>query len=360
MLQRAHRQSWTLATRRLAALVALLGAAALVTVGCGSSSSSSGASTSDAASVARAARMPDQPTPIRIGVTGLGINLYWDLIAADRAGIFRENNLTPTFVTVSTPGDLVSATAGGSVDFVAVATDTLVNAIDRGAPLRIVASESYGSYDLVASNDVRDWEQLKGKKVGIADPGSGSTVLLNALLRQNGLEPDDVTFVPAAATPQRLAALQSGAVDAALLADPATFVATGTGRFHSLGNTVDAIYPYQLTTHAVNRDFAGENAPATIAFVSSIQQAHEWLYDPANRDEAVAAFADVARVDRSIAEQAYEAMFEEYRTMSPTAAIDPRAMELVFDAMNTSSGRTVERSDDRYVDPAYLRAAGVG
>ncbi|MDO8208886.1 ABC transporter substrate-binding protein [Conexibacter sp. CPCC 206217] len=344
--------------RGVAALVALACAAALAVAGCGSSSSSDGGTTASA-DLSRAARKPDSATPVRLGVTGLGINLYWDLIAADRAGIFRDNNLTPTFVAVSTPGDLVSAASGGSTDFVSVATDTLINAEDRGAPLKIVASEAYGSYDLVAKNSIGDWEQLKGKKVGIADPGSGSTVLLNALLAKHGLTPKDVTYVPAAATPQRLAALQSGAVDAALLADPANYTAIETGDFHSLGNTVDAVYPYQITTHAVNEDFAKKNPSAVIAFVTSIQQAHDWLYDPANKDAAIDAFADVARVPRAIAERSYDAMFNRFRTMSPSAQIDPRAMAAVYDAMNTTTGQRTERSDDRYIDPAYLRAAGV-
>lgn len=311
-----------------------------------------------AAGTAGAATGPIKPatmTPIKIGVTGLGINLYWDLMVADQVGFFRQNNLNPSFVTISTPGTLTAAAASGSVDFVAVATDAIIGAIDQGGALKIVAGEALGSFSLVSKASISNFAALKGKKVGIADPNSGSTLLLLALLKKNGLSRDDVQFVPAAATSQRFAALQAGAVDAALLSQPADFAAEDAG-FKILGNTASALRRYQITAHAVNENFARSNRPAVVAFVRAIRNAQQWLWNPVHKNQAIDIFGKTAKVSPSVAQRAYKMMFEDLKTMSVNAQIEPTAINNVLKAMQQTVGGG-PRTAGKYYDATFLAAS---
>ena len=83
---------------------------------------------------------------------------------------------------------------------------------------------------LYAKPDIRDVRSLKGKKVGVSGIGSGPDSLLRESLRQAGLDPNrDVTVLSLGVMPTIFSALQSGIVDAAMLAPPVTFKAEETG-----------------------------------------------------------------------------------------------------------------------------------
>jgi NitT/TauT family transport system substrate-binding protein len=297
---------------------------------------------------------PATMTDIKIGVTGLTINLYWDLMVAREVGFFAQNNLNPQFVTIPTPATLVAAAAAGSTNFVAVATDAEIGAIEAGGALKLVAGQALGSFALVTQPSIKSYADLKGKKIAVSDPNTGSTLLLVALLKKNGLSRNDVTFVQSSATAQRFAALQAGAVEGALLSQPTDFVAQDAG-FNILGNTAEAIRQYQITAHAVNTNWAKDNAPAVIAYVRAIRNAQQFLWNPANEQKALQIFQQVAGVSASIAQRSYDLMFKKLKTMSINGQITPTAINNVIALMlQTNALKPGKYPYSKYYDQAFL------
>jgi NitT/TauT family transport system substrate-binding protein len=67
--------------------------------------------------------------------------------------------------------------------------------------------------------DIKTAEQLRGKKIGVTNMGSGSLVIARSILRLANIQPDNSMFVPVGAGPSARQALESGRVDALSLWD---------------------------------------------------------------------------------------------------------------------------------------------
>src|SRR4030095_17248227 len=82
----------------------------------------------------------------------------------------------------------------------------------KGGNLRVIASLSNVMRFIVFSDpNVRSAADLKGKAIGVSSFGAESDSAASLALRQLGLSRDDVTFKGAGGSPQRLAAIKSGA-----------------------------------------------------------------------------------------------------------------------------------------------------
>src|SRR2546430_1260970 len=85
----------------------------------------------------------------------------------------------------------------------------------RRAPLLPLAL-----YSLIVTPNVSSFGDLRGKLLAIGGPRDGPTTILRRLLRANDLRDDDTEFVAVGGTPERMAAIMSGAVAGSLLAQP--------------------------------------------------------------------------------------------------------------------------------------------
>jgi NitT/TauT family transport system substrate-binding protein len=144
-------------------------------------------------------------------------------------GYYRAEGLDAELILMSAPtasravlsGDVAVSTVGGAG----------MPPILRGSPLKFLfTTYNRAMFWLYAKPDIRDVRSLKGKKVGVSGIGSGPDSLLRESLRQAGLDPNrDVTVLSLGVMPTIFSALQSGIVDAAMLAPPVTFKAEETG-----------------------------------------------------------------------------------------------------------------------------------
>jgi NitT/TauT family transport system substrate-binding protein len=104
-------------------------------------------------------------------------------------------------------------------------------AILRGAPLKIVmAFDTRPSWFLIGGKSFKNIQDLKGKQLAVSSFGAALDQMTRELLPRFGLEPmRDVVLRAVEPPPNRLAALMSGAVDAAVLTHPETIIARRQG-----------------------------------------------------------------------------------------------------------------------------------
>lgn len=149
--------------------------------------------------------------------------------AALEKGYYREEGLDVQLILMSA-GVATRALIGGDVDFTTAGGAGLVPVVS-GAPLRFIfTSFNRPMFWLYAKPDIRSIKDLKGRRVGVSNIGSGPDSLFREVLKRNGLEGGrDVPILALGLQGNIYAGLVSGSVDAAMLAPPFNFMAEGGG-----------------------------------------------------------------------------------------------------------------------------------
>jgi NitT/TauT family transport system substrate-binding protein len=125
------------------------------------------------------------------------------------------------------------------------------------------------------------------------------------MLAADGVTPDKVDFLFAGSTTARFAALQSGAVDAAILTAPLLFRAEDAG-YTNLGLAMDVAKDIPFTAYSVNRTWASANQAAVKGFLAGCLASVSWFYDTANRDEAIKILMEAAKTPQADAARSYD------------------------------------------------------
>lgn len=150
---------------------------------------------------------------------------YLPTTLAAQLGHYRDEGLEVELLDFAGGSKALEALFGGSADVVSGYFDHTVQMAAEGKPLRsFVSMLRYPGLALVVSpgtsrkiSSIRD---LAGSTVGVSAPGSSTHLLLNHLLVRNGLQPDSVSAVGVGMAAGAVAAMESGKVDAAVMAEP--------------------------------------------------------------------------------------------------------------------------------------------
>ena len=148
----------------------------------------------------------------------------------------------------------------------------------------------------------------------------------------------------AGATSARFAALQAGAVDAALLTPPFNFHAQTAG-FNNLGNAVDYV-DMPFSGMAVNTNWAKANRRLVEKLILVYDRSMAWLYTPSNRDEAIRILMKVSSLKREEIDRAYDFLIGG-KYFEPTGKIPAAKLGKLIEALkglgDLPPGFTAER-----------------
>jgi hypothetical protein len=177
---------------------------------------------------------------VTVGLVGAVSSTHWPAYIGLAKGYFAAEDVKPDLVFIQSSAALVQQLTGGSLDL-ALSTGLAdpIRAIDKGSPVAIVRIEMQAPpYALLAKPAIKRWADLKGKTISIGGPKDITRIYLERMAAPNGLKTGEYDTVFAGATSARFSALQSGAVDAAILLPPFNFYAESAG-FTNLGLTID-------------------------------------------------------------------------------------------------------------------------
>lgn len=195
------------------------------------------------------------------------------------------------------------AMASGDLDIGGVMNTTSIQmAQGEGNPVQIAAgvSRPTGLFAIVGQkNGPASIKELKGKK--IAGPkGTVLHQLLAAALAREGMGMDDVEFIQMD-PPKAFSALESGQVDAALLAAGLMLKAEEAGQ--KVLATAEGLVVPKLVVAASGK-FAAEHPERLQAVLRAHDKAAAWI--AANMDEALAMGAQEEGIDLASARKLYE------------------------------------------------------
>ena len=230
--------------------------------------------------------------------------LQWPEYTAQHFGWFKEAGVEVDMLTVG--GGAAQQLVAGAIHIGYSGFPDFIRAANQGAPLKIVIN-GIGTppYAIYSKPAIKSIKELKGKVISIGAAKDITTIYTDAFLKSAGLSAKDVDFIYAKATPDRFAALVAGGVDAAILFPPFTFRAGGQG-FTNLGDIEPHLKDYPFTVYAVNTGWAQKNEAAMLAFVKAYGKAVRWLYDPANKEEAVKILVKFAKSDAKDSADTYD------------------------------------------------------
>lgn len=306
-----------------------------------------------------AAAVAQAPSPFRVR-TGHVVEVasYLAFYAARAKGFFAEQGVTIDHTTFNDSTTLMQAAVSGSLDLFTVGSDAVINVNVRGGSFEFVGGQDNAfSFSLVVGKDIQGFADLKGKKIAVVALNQASTLLLKTMLARNGITERDYDLIVGGGTPLRAAALQAGEVKAALLAPPTDFVMEERG-FRIMGRTTDYVPEYTFTMWTVSREWATRNEATVVRFLRAILKASAWVYDPANKAEAIQLLSERTRAQPATARRTYELIFEKLRSLSRAGEISRPGLQNVLQLMaELGAIKPPLPSPDRFINEAYLQKA---
>ena len=230
----------------------------------------------------------------------------WPAFIAAEKGFYRREGVELETVYVGNVANTVQQLVAGSFDVASSTFDTAVRAIANGGnAVMIGGAVTKYPYSIMTAPDITTAAGMKGKRVILPFPKDLLTIVWNRWLTEKGMRPEDVEQVYAGATPNRLAALSSGTVQAALLTQPFDFRAEAQG-FRKLLDIGAFGKEYGFLTVLARPQWLRDNPDTARGYLRALAAAVDWLYEPSHRDEAIEILARETKLDPSIATQTYD------------------------------------------------------
>jgi len=305
-------------------------------------------------------------TPIlRYGQAHSATNSIFSLpiAVAEREGLFKREGLDFR-VVIPTPGGsdkMIYALHDDLIDVTHVATPFLVRAALAGSDAVAIAAEFNNPiYSLVARPEIARFADLKGKLLGMADPGGSIAISMRRLLEKNGVSEKDVRLKMIEGTQARFQCLRRGECIAVPLGQPQDLVAQSEG-FRVLGLSIDANPPYVYTVTAVRKSWAAANKDTVVRYVRGLAASFRFIRDPAKRSAVVQTIMETTGVTAAIAERTLALYLEPDRKVLPRQGeIEMSSFAQVITSMGEAGLiKAPLPAPDRFVDYQYLHAAGV-
>ncbi|HLG71471.1 MAG TPA: ABC transporter substrate-binding protein [Chloroflexota bacterium] len=192
---------------------------------------------------------------------------------AEDQGYFKQNGLDVQMSYIAGSTAALPALASGELGILHASPATAVQSAVKGQDVVILA-QHIGTADnrLVARPGINSLADLKGKTVAATRPGTVADLVLREMLKRNNLVPDkDVQISFMGDQSAMAAALQNGAIQAALVDVPFYLITVKQGA-HVVYNTLDLHYPYPVDGVLSTRKFVREHPDVVNGFLKSYLQ----------------------------------------------------------------------------------------
>lgn len=229
--------------------------------------------------------------------------------------IFKRHGLDVRVVYVRGGSLAVQTGIAGGAD-VLDGSDSIVilSSLQAGPKLKVIGSlVNTFPFKVVGKPELA--ENPRNGRFGMSRFGSASDFSLRLFAKSKGLNPDrDIRIMQMGGQPDRLAALQSGIVDASVFQEPEASILVSKG-FKMIHDFAAKPIPFPFSGYSASPSALEKNRPAVIAYLKAMTEAlHVYKCD---RNAAIASMGKHLRTSQSLNE-AYEMMLGFYpKNISP-------------------------------------------
>jgi NitT/TauT family transport system substrate-binding protein len=298
-----------------------------------------------------------QPAKVVLSVGSITAT-NWPGLVAQELGFFREEGLDVDWVQSGQSSKSAQQVMAGVAQFGSSSMVDSFRAIDGGGQITVfMNSLAQGIHTLVAAKSLNAVTDLKGRRVIVGGQKDITGLWWYAMARHFGINPtEDVQLLFSGSTSNRMSALLSGGVDAAVLSPPASFQAVDQG-FKDLGPVAGYLGEFPMMVYHVNKSWAAKNKDKVVAFIRAHNRAVKYMLDPANRQ----------RVCEIMAKASGSTVEDSSRTLDlalkvngfvPTGHISEATLERVRDTLATDGDLAKPlKPVTAFYDPQYAKAA---
>jgi len=311
-----------------------------------------------------AAPAPAQELPEVKVIVFPGAN-NWPIWAAQERGEFAKNGIRVALTLTPNSVFLMSGLIQGKFDVAIAAIDNMVAyqegqgevKVEGEIDLAAVMGANNGFNSLMASPQVKDIADFKGRKVAVDAATTGYAFVLYDILRRNGLNSGDYVVERAGGASRRWEALREGKQDGTLLSLPWDIIAAKNG-FKRLATSSD-VGRFQGSAGIVQRKWAAGNEAKLVAFIRGYIAGLDWISDPANREEAIALLrTNIKSLTPELADASYKVLLDPSTGLQRKAELDISGLRTVL-ALRSEYGQPRKTLTDpmKYYDPSYYKKA---
>ena len=187
-----------------------------------------------------------QPKPekskVTIAVGGKASFYHLPLTIAEQLGYFRAEGLEVEIQDFAGGTSALLAVQSGSADVVSGAYEHTINLQEKNQFFQAFVLQGRApAIALGVSNkampNYRTLADLRGRKIGVSEPGSSTNMLVSLLFARAGLKTADTNIIGVGSAASALAAMRSGQIDALSYVDPVMTVLEQKGEVRIICDT---------------------------------------------------------------------------------------------------------------------------
>jgi NitT/TauT family transport system substrate-binding protein len=271
---------------------------------------------------------------------------------AEEAGLFRKYDLDFQLVYISSAPLVTAAILGGDAQVAISGGEAIIRAFAQGATdlVFIASAKNTLTHSILAKPEIKRPEDLKGKKLGVSRLGSNSHYFVIQALRKNGMEPTELTFIQTGGQVENLAALLSGAVDAATMTGPSGGTRAAAQGYRYVVYGPDLQIPFAAATLITRRSVINARGPVIEKFVRVTAEAMKLLF--MDKELTYKVLAKQLRIsDRKLLDAAYD---EEIKVLEPRLEFKTEAFQAIIDETGKVDARAKKVKPQDLVDRRFI------
>jgi len=291
---------------------------------------------------------------IRMGLSSVSA-LHSAVWVAEQKGLFRKHGLdAEIIVTGQGAATGISALLANDIQVVASAGDALVASTLQGADTVMIAGVvNKGLQRIMARSEIKAPSELKGKRIGVTRIGAVSHSVLLMMLPRWKMTVNDVQVMQLGSSPNMLAALDRGGIDAAVLTIPSMFVAEDRG-YRVLADMGDTDIFYLHTMIATTRNYVKNSRDRVSRFLKGYLEGLAFVKQ--NKKESI----DIVRKKLQLGaeqtrnlERSIELLNAKYYESVPYPSL--RGVETVLGFVEKDNPKAKGADPKSFVDDSLLR-----
>jgi NitT/TauT family transport system substrate-binding protein len=211
-----------------------------------------------------------EKTKINLAVSGKASFYYLPLTIAEQLGYFAAEGLELEIVDFTSSIRAQQALVNGNADVVCGAFEHLIN---LHAKQQFVQSfVALGRTPQMSTKNMPNYKRLadlRGKRIGIAAPGTGTNIMANVLLQRAGLQQNDVSFIGVGTSAGALSAVRTGQIDAICNLEPVMSQLEQSGDIKTIADS--------RTLRGTQAIFGGAMPGACLYAMPDYMQKNRWV-----------------------------------------------------------------------------------
>jgi NitT/TauT family transport system substrate-binding protein len=310
----------------------------------------------------------------KVTYTMAGEGVYYMLhYIAHEGGFFAQENVVLDSVYVTSGTRLIAAVMGGSAEGTSVNLALVIQASEKGSSDVVSLIPIYDAFPhtLVLSNDAikrsgitaqmpidEKVKRLKGLKIGMTSPGSGSDQLVRTLMIKRGYDPDkEVSLQPLGQGDSMLAAFERGLVDGFAFTPPFPQMAETRGLGKIVIDPFDGDAPElqggTFMVLATTRETIKKSGPALQSMVRAFTKAMQF-----GAEHPEEARKMTRKYFKDMDEAVFNATFDKaIKGLPKNPVISEEQFRRTVEAMNITAKTPIKAEYKALVDPTMAQKA---